>query len=1093
LTLILSDQSEIISAQTDKDKPLSKASDRVTPGGNILPKDTEYRFPHLLLVSASAGSGKTHALALRYVQFLLSPVIPQNDIRNILAITFTKNAAREMKERIVNWLKALALECDRETLEQTADILNLDKKQIAARAGQAVDRIFQGYSDFQVQTIDSFSNNIFMSSVQDFDLPPDPEIVLNYSNLLEYALADLLSGAGTGRDQGLEAALAEFISLMNRTEGGSYVWNPEDRMSQRFAEFLEIEAKNTGSIKCLNQAQNIDRCLDRIGAAYQSIVARAKEGGLELSQRGKFGDHLAQRDIQKIIAKKVTPGTSPVNKPKKEDPLYLRLVEEWTALRPDFEELAYAYSASYYSAYAGIFGLFRHRLSSSQRRLGIIHINDLGKKLGGYLTQDNIPEVYLRMGARLNHFLIDEFQDTSPMQWQSLKPLLLEALSRNGSQFVVGDLKQAIYQFRQADYRIMRRMMQEIQSGRGGEMVPASVADNSRIRTLDCNQRSGGVIVDYADQVFKHRLRSLLGTADFNSDLTGLTDYAQEAVETKEGQGYVLVQHLPRGQAEDGGPGEDLETEGQVQDQICPGDRESPEKDRLIAIIRDAAARGHAYRDIAVLAFANRQLEAAVDWLNQAGIPVTSSSSLDIRHRKVIAELAELLKFLDSPIDDLAFYGFISGNIMARAAREKGVSLDHGRLHLLTVRARDNGEYLYKAFQNDPDLGGMWQEYLEPLFQKSGYYPLYDLLSLALRNMGVFANFPEEADPLIKMLESVNGLEARGANSIRDFIEQIDRENEELFSQELPEYTNAVRLMTFHKSKGLGFPVTINLLYDRRSDGDRSYYRKDGEDILVYNITKQAAEADPRLAQIYQGQKDDEQISDLNVLYVINTRARQELYNLIIYTPRKTGECFYQKLFPEVELGAKQNQPPRMKGTYLPTGITIAGPGSAETNEAAGQGWTQRRLHESRKGEAYHLIMESIADGEPGEEVDRVLGKLMKQGALAFFSDDEIDDMRQRTGRFLQQESVREWFREYPGKIIHREKEFVDRSGNLHRMDRVIIGREGITLIDFKTGAEGGHRRQIGGYVRILQEVYPGQDVKAYIAHVDTAGVEEVP
>lgn len=1053
----------------------------------VLIKDSEYKFPHLLVVSASAGSGKTHALTLRYVQFLLSPAIPQNEVQNILAITFTKNAAREMKERIISWLKALALGSDQEALNQTAAVLKIKPKEIPSAAAGALDRILKGYSDFQVQTIDSFDKNIFMSSISDFDLPPDIELALNYTDLLNYAIADMLSRAG--KDEALDRLLDDFISTLNLTEGETFAWKPEERMARQFSSLLHIEAKKNGTITDRSMPGEVDRLLSAIKTVYEGILAEAQQNGHELRKPTKFMEYAASRDVSALLGMKISDRTLPVAKPKKADTTYQQLMGRWLDLKQAFDQLAYAHAASYYSAYARLFGDFKTYLTRSQKQLGIVHLNDLGRYLNGYLREEIIPEVYLRMGARLNHFLIDEFQDTSPMQWLTLDPLLREALSRHGSLFVVGDVKQAIYMFRSADYRIMRQMMEEVKSGRGGEKVPASVAANAQVKSLLNNYRSGGVIVDYVDSVFKGKLKAMLGTEDFAADDSGLTEYEQQALPDRKARGFVQVKHIPA-KAPEPENGENDEAEAPAAETAEQGQQE-PGREDLLTIIKDVLSRGYSPRDIAVLAHKNAQLEAAVDWLNKAGIPVASSSSLDIRNRKVVAELAELLKFLDSPVDDLSFYRFISGNIMNRAAVSLNIILTPELLHALLAVRRESREYLYQCFKRDAVLGQLWTVFLEPLYQKAGYYPLYDLLSLAMKALNVFANFAGEADSLAKMLESVNGLEAKGANSIRDFLEQAERQDQELFQQELPEYGDAVRLMTFHKAKGLGFPIVINLLQDSRSSGgDSIYYDKEGDDLALYRIAKKTAGVNKTLAGIYERQNIDDQIAELNLLYVICTRAKQELYNLVVY---KSDKCFYKRLFDEAELGAK-GRAEGGRASPPPTEIILPNNFAREDDDIRGDKWTSHRLHDARKGEVYHRALELVEEpsGRLNEEIERVFARMEREGALADFSAAEAAEMRQQTAAFLDDQKILEWFRPGGGRKIFKEKHFIGQEGKLFRMDRLIIEDDKLTLVDFKTGREGDHRQQMKEYAEILREVYPGKKIGAFIAHIETAKVEEL-
>ena len=160
-------------------------------------RSTSIQLPSVTVLKASAGSGKTRTLTERYVQFLLSPLVPKNGLRNILAITFSNNASREMKENILVWLKSLALR-DQDRLREIALITSGGDDQIARKARETVETMLGEYSDFQVRTIDSFMSTIFRASAIELGFPPDFQIVMDPAPLLDYALDLFLRDARSG-------------------------------------------------------------------------------------------------------------------------------------------------------------------------------------------------------------------------------------------------------------------------------------------------------------------------------------------------------------------------------------------------------------------------------------------------------------------------------------------------------------------------------------------------------------------------------------------------------------------------------------------------------------------------------------------------------------------------------------------------------------------------------------------------------------------------------------------------------------------------------------------------------------------------------
>jgi ATP-dependent helicase/nuclease subunit A len=166
---------------------------------SLLPNDTAMQFPHLFVIPASAGSGKTYTLSHRYVQFLLSRNIPMAGLRNILAITFTKVAAKEMKERIITVLKKAALGEPRTTAELLS-MTSLNEKELTELSGQMVERILHNYSDFNVRTIDSFLTTVFKASAMELGVQPNVEIEFDHDAVIDQGVPAVFpESPGRGR------------------------------------------------------------------------------------------------------------------------------------------------------------------------------------------------------------------------------------------------------------------------------------------------------------------------------------------------------------------------------------------------------------------------------------------------------------------------------------------------------------------------------------------------------------------------------------------------------------------------------------------------------------------------------------------------------------------------------------------------------------------------------------------------------------------------------------------------------------------------------------------------------------------------------
>ena len=1062
---------------------------------SVLGKDTELKFPHVLIVEASAGSGKTHTLAKRFVQFLLSSKIPNSELSNILAITFTNNAAREMKERILEWLKILALEIDSERYKygdvkkETLELVEIKPESIKERAKSKIEEILNKYTDFQVSTIDSFASRILMASCDELGFPPQFEITMSQKELLDYTIDLWLQDIVINGRKDLFDKLMKLCDEISG-EKNTYKWDPVYSIQKTFYGMIEKEFQEVGELVFCTRDDNVEDIISQMKSIVAEMdkiaggVVQLKKGSV--SKYNRFKRALENKDLYGILKEYSLKCPFAKGGLKRGDlERYFEVESKWGTLKKYMQVIAVHYAFTHYSKFRDIWESFKSTLEMVKRKTKTLYIQDINKKLSQYLRQDVVPEIYYKLGNFLYHFLMDEFQDTDKVQWQNLLPLIHEALSKGGSFFAVGDLKQAIYMFRNADYKIMKELIQEVENNKAQKKtLPMSVSKSSEVRRLKYNYRSGGVILNYVDSIFKGKLKEYLETDVLLQDRSGLTSYEQFPLEGKEKEGYVFTKLV-------------LKTEKD----------ETPEKDLLYSILDDVRER-YRWGDIAILALKNEHVREVVKWLNERDIPVASFSSLDIRNRRIVMELISLLRFLNSPIDNLSFATFIMGDIFREALKTSGFSVDEDAIKnlLFSWKSKDAAtSYLYIYFRNHPAFEPVWKKFFEKLIKNVGFYSLYDLLVLIYRDFEVFKNFREEHGFLIKLLDYVHGFEKKGLNNIGDFLEAFENADEEELSVTLPDYVDAVRVMTVHKSKGLGFPVVINLLYQdgkKRSNRKGIYYFKnpDGEliplklDAGVYKILKDSSSDEAViLRDLYDEAKTDEEVQFMNELYVCTTRAMNELYNIIVLS-NGTGkkEKKWPEIFEDVEQGTKirvVEKPLGRKALYheaiIPENLELSFKGEE------GEIWTVERLLDTRRGEFFHEIMRTIdyIEGDP----DTLLDSRIEKAQTKFKEKFDPKKVKKILKDFLKIPEVSEWFERKPGRIILKEADFASRNGSLYRMDRVLIDQDSIVVIDFKTGEmEEQHRNQLRLYMKILQGIFPGKLVKGYLGYIDLKRIEAV-
>ena len=1035
--------------------------------GPVLDKDAELKFPHALLISASAGSGKTYTLARRYVQFLLSDKIPGNGLQNILAVTFTNNAAKEMKARILQWLKALALDKNCPRMDETLELVSLSRDEIHKRALELVDRVIADYSDFHIQTIDSFLARVMAASVDELKLPLKPEITMTYDLLLDLALYSMFARIGSSE---LPAeAVDRFLAVLPKT--GAYPWNPAERVKENFNSFLNQEGKTEGVIKAIagdyelplkNKFKEVLEFCAGIRKHYKDPVL-FKGSSLAAIESASPTDFLASYSF--------TYGILNGQKKARFPDGWEREIDKLNAIVIDLTELN---AQAYYHPYVGIYGRFKEELERVKRgKTDIIHINDIAKKLSAYINSGNVPEIYLKLGERISHFLIDEFQDTNRLQWNAMRPLVEESVSKSGSLFVVGDIKQAIYMFRNADYKIMRDLLDKAEGKKAGSvnLSLASLGGELKYANLPVNYRSDGEVLAYVNRLFREKLKNspeLIG-----EDITELTSYEQSPWPDRVKKGFVRTDVM------------ELESPSE------PGER----KKWLLAVVADARER-YPLNEIAILVSKNKHIEPVVEWLTEAGVPAASLSALDIRKRRVVAELLSLLKFLETPSDDLSFASVITGDIFLTPAKLPREELNDFIFQSRQASSKNSQPLLYAAFRNHPKYKAYWDKYLDGLFRKVGYLPLYELVSEIYRALKLFDNFPDESAFLARFMDAVISLEAEGVTGARAFLEYASGSDEDkaaLFSITLPEYIDAVRVMTYHKSKGLGFSVVINLMLEDRDPPDPMYFEERDGIIHVYHITKAAAGVSAGLRPVYQARKTDSSVQDLNVLYVISTRAKHELYNLFVKKIRKTTskEAKISDLFEPYRTAGVPGGASRPEVRPPARQVEISSGGAREERAFEVIKPTYKGYFETAEGELAHEILAHLGAGTAGRRAE--IENLCRRYAVNYPVKFDEDKIVKALADFMALPAAREWFEEKAGREIYVESEFVDKNGNLLRMDRVVADKDKVTVIDFKTGAENPEKyaAQIKNYMAVISKAC-GKPAKGVLAYVDLKKIVEV-
>lgn len=1020
----------------------------------IIEKDSELKFPHFTVLKASAGSGKTHMLTKRFVQFILSEKISRNSLRNILAITFSNNAAKEMREKIIDWLKLLHFG-DPELTEQMLEAVSMDREKLAERAGQMMEEILWDYADFEVRTIDSFMTSIFKTSAIDFGFNTEFDILMNNDALMEYSFDLFLRGVREGTREA--ELLLSIISAIQEGKQGqeAYMWDPSSVLLEE-VKSLYGKLSATGMNPMIEDYSGaFDDIKDEISTAIMGLEKVILKSGLVKRANSSFDtilDLVRERRFADLIGKGLK--NPPVNKPGKGQSALQTSFDQIAGQWGDTASLINKYIAllvrSRSMPYLKVYESFREIVESVKRRQGKVFIEDISRNLAEYLNEEIVPDIYFRIGETIYHFLIDEFQDTSLIQWHNLFPLFENALSQGGSLFVVGDTKQAIYGFRNADYTIMRE----------SERTNPFPSARHYVKELTTSRRSLKKILDFNEKVFKdivagHDKYREAGTR------SGLTDYAQCARDGSS-QGYCEVVLQER-------------------------DDETPPERRVIQdLVAELRSRGFSYGDIAILTRRNEDVVKTTLWLNEKNIDFISYSNLDIRRRKITGEIVALLNFLDSPMDDLSFSTFINGEIFGALLRADHPEITPERLGEFLFGYRESPP-LYKSFQKE--FSNLWEKYFAGLFKASGYFPIYDLVTEAYAVFRVFETLGDEEAALVKILEAVKEFEGAGYNSIRDFLDFAGDSDsgESEWNMDVPKTLDAVKVMTIHKAKGLGFPAVIVLLYEGRNRGFDYIIEEEENGVRLLKINKRTMVSDPIFQRLYEEETTKENVNRLNSLYVGFTRAKEELYVIGV---KGGSETFPFDLLPASDF-APTVKPDRCD---IPTAISSGvfnvrhHPKQIEAEVRTDE---MISVEERARGEFIHRVLYHIEYLH--DDMESVLEDIIRKVNVETASESAAQGVEELLLRLFGRKEIATYFDSHPGREVKREQEFSDEEGHLFRMDRVVIDQDRVTILDFKTGGEGWadekYRAQMRKYMKIAKDIYSGRRLEGKIVYIDLAEI----
>ncbi len=826
------------------------------------------------LYTASAGSGKTYTLVKEFL--ILSLSSDNASCKDILAVTFTNKAANEMKAKILFYLDGFInanSKCDG-MKKDIVKALNIDENILIERSKTLYDNILHNYSDFNVSTIDSFVQQVSRSFAKELNLPVQYKVLIDDDDLLDGIIQNIDAQIDEGKSA-ITKILEDFVEFQLDEESSSSVDGSirvfvrkllkEDAYRKgeqlRFREFSDEEySKIKDTLKNL-----YGKCKKQLLEDLKTVRDIENEYGLVT------GDYYqSSRGLQSILVKlekdvDVKPSSLCGSIVKK----VLSGNNEWYAVRGNKTAIADINNAmDFVGLYKKIIddhnklfyiniikkNLYLYALRGTLMSVvnqhiddtNKVHLSEFNKRISDILGDCSVPFIYEKIGARYKHFFIDEFQDTSLLQWHNFLPLVNNGLSENNMSLLVGDAKQAIYRFRNGEVEQIMKLP-DIYGAEENEFYRECKENFASMRkeSLDSNWRSKKNIIEFNNSFFrlsKHRLQS----EEYRKVYDGLE---QKCPKEYPYDGFVSV--------------EIFDMEKFPADEISKANKKYKDavKKSILNDIKLLKDKGFSYSDIAILVRSNSDGGDIAEFLSTQKIPVMSSDSITLKSSDKVRFIVFVLKCL---IDDKnttnKFAYSLYKNIISKDSESWEIS---------------------QALKDADDISKLRD------FINDGY-SLYDLCCSIINEYGMNVIEDEFLQYFMNHVWEWQNAENKGIDA---FVEHWDKKSDSL-NIKIDSEIDAVQIMTVHKSKGLEFKVVMYpyafVSMSNSFKGGEKWIKSDEFELLknipeISNFVLPINDGikDTCFEHYLTEEKEKASFDDFNIMYVAMTRPADLMF---IYT-----------------------------------------------------------------------------------------------------------------------------------------------------------------------------------------------------------------
>jgi len=1078
------------------------------------------------IVKSSAGSGKTYALVREYLRILmLNPA----DYRHTLAITFTNKATAEMKSRILSALVDLADGKESALKKSLEEELELDDLQIPAR--KSLDLILHDYSSFSIHTIDSFFQRIIRGLAREMNLPVTLQLQLNHDEVKEEITERLFDDIG--KDEQLTKWITELIEQKLYRDGR---WDINQDLYTIAGELLqshrtEIKTFDKKQIRGFYQELQALRngFESRLRMLGKSALAEMEKAGVtvedfsnktkgpagyflkltaEKPDPEKFAPNVTALNAAEDLSKWVTK-TSPLKamlQPLAEHTLIPLLNEALQEVQENYKRYLGAVTVLRRIYLLGILNDLNKKLAQYRQEKNLLLLSDTPRILNSFISESDTSFVFEKTGNHYRHFLVDEFQDTSGIQWKNLLPLIINSLGSGHFTMVVGDAKQSIYRWRGGDIKLL-----------GGTLAADLKNFSSIVReeNLETNYRSRKDIVEFNNELFAS-VPDLVEREQGAEQSALLQKFYSDGIRQNFAPhnnlpGFVQIRFLEKATNREWEGGEE-------EDDSAPKKWKEQAMLQMLESMRRLRDQGYSYGDLAILVRMNDEGNAVAAFLAEQGITqVVSSDSLLIKNNPKIIFLVNAFRYIADPGNQIARSELLFSYCTLIQKTTSGQPLHALFTDFKSHRQRKNPagkapELFHSASFDDTLFNRLLPaEFTDriPSLSKLAVYEAAEELC-RLFKLGAPEAYVE------RFLDLVLEYSSRQHSGILNFLRWWDESGQaDSCSVVVPEGGNAIRILTVHKSKGLQFPVVLMPFCDWKftpSAKSLIWVHSDEEPFAAFGelpLHPVKSLGETVFHASYAEETAHALTDNINLLYVAFTRAEQQLMAWCPAPPDtgiKSCSAFIRRILEgneklrasfDTELnelkigderlrqirkseGAVENV--RMRSDYEKAAwqekLTIAARAREYSEEA------DARKKAVSKGILVHKILAQIVTAEA---LEKTIAGFVFEGLLDV---SETEQLTIEIRRILDHETVREFF--LPGKKILSERDILLPGGELFRPDRVLFDEKKVTILDFKTGDESeSHGSQLEKYCVLLREMQK-KPVEAYLLYLKTGLVKKV-